>query len=120
MCGTISTSFEADPFASGTAAVRAARVPSNVVAITWIVGWLPAVRGSGTRCIDSSSQTYRVAPKTRLKTLRAYIFTRTANVTRCSDWRRSGDQPSTIDPGAPVFPPGGVTPPSPAKYGTLA
>ena len=43
-----------------------------------------------------------------------------AKVTRFSALRRSGDQPGTNEPGAPVLPPGGVTPPSPAKYGTFA
>jgi hypothetical protein len=32
----------------------------------------------------------------------------------------SGAQPGTSDPSAPCLPPGGVTPPGPLKYGTLA
>src|SRR5262249_38989513 len=47
-------------------------------------------------------------------------FTNTAKVIRFSNLRRSGKKPGTNDPGGPVLPPGGVTPPSPAKYGTLA
>ena len=38
-----------------------------------------------------------------------------AKVMRFSDGRRSGAQPGTNEPGAPVLPPGGVTPPSPEK-----
>jgi len=34
--------------------------------------------------------------------------------------RRSGLQPGTRELGAPIFPPGGVTPPEPLKYGTFA
>src|SRR6185437_1593542 len=39
---------------------------------------------------------------------------------RFSFLRRSGTKPGTTEPGAPVFPPEGVTPPDPEKYGTLA
>jgi len=49
-----------------------------------------------------------------------YSLTSSANVTRFSDFRRSGAQSGTSEPGAPVLPPGGVTPPSPEKYGTFA
>ena len=44
----------------------------------------------------------------------------TDKVIRVSFLRRSGVQPGTSEPGAPVLPPGGVTPPGPAKYGTFA
>src|SRR5580704_2289403 len=53
-------------------------------------------------------------------------FTRIANVTRLSVLRKSGVQnepavgPGTSALGLPLFPPGGVTPPAPVKYGTLA
>jgi hypothetical protein len=50
----------------------------------------------------------------------AYSFTINAAVTRVSVRRRSGVQPGSIEPGAPALPPGGVTPPTPEKYGTLA
>ena len=43
-----------------------------------------------------------------------------AAVIRFSDVRRSGVNPGTTEPGGPLFPPGGVTPPGPAKYGTFA
>src|SRR3569832_1178285 len=44
-------------------------------------------------------------------------FTSSAKVKRFSCLRRSGDHPGTSDPGAPLLPPGGVTPPGPAMYG---
>ena len=47
-------------------------------------------------------------------------FTRMARSRRFSRLRRSGVHPATTDPGIPMFPPGGVTPPEPEKYGTLA
>src|SRR5581483_5369577 len=37
-----------------------------------------------------------------------------------SSLRRSGDQFGTGTDGVPVFPPGGVIPPRPVKYGTFA
>src|SRR5207249_10467596 len=43
-----------------------------------------------------------------------------ARFRRFSVLRRSGVKPFTSDPGAPVLPPGGVTPPGPEKYGTLS
>jgi hypothetical protein len=46
-------------------------------------------------------------------------FTSSAKFKRVSDVSRSGRKFGTKDPGAPVFPPTGVTPPGPAKYGTL-
>lgn len=45
----------------------------------------------------------------------AHILTKRAKVTRFSVRRRSGMNPATVEPGAPVLPPGGVTPPGPAK-----
>jgi len=47
-------------------------------------------------------------------------LTNSAQLIRFSVGRKSGVQPATVDPGAPLLPPGGVTPPGPAKYGTLA
>jgi len=44
-----------------------------------------------------------------------YSFTSIAMVSRRSTFARSGAQPATTDPGAPWFPPGGVTPPGPEK-----
>src|SRR5207302_1583289 len=49
--------------------------------------------------------------------LQLHIFTSTANVRRFSILRRSGAKPGTSDPGEPVLPPDGVTPPAPEKYG---
>jgi hypothetical protein len=43
-----------------------------------------------------------------------------APVIRFSRLRKSGVNPGTTEPGAPVLPPGGVTPPEPEKYGTFA
>jgi hypothetical protein len=37
-----------------------------------------------------------------------------------SRFRRSGENPFTADPSGPEFPPAGVTPLLPAKYGTFA
>jgi hypothetical protein len=44
-----------------------------------------------------------------------YSFTSSAAVSRRSIFSRSGDHPGTTEPGAPWFPPGGVTPPGPEK-----
>src|SRR5207253_8418641 len=50
---------------------------------------------------------------------------RIATLIRSSVLRRSGNQVApegriTVEPSGPVLPPGGVTPPGPEKYGTLA
>src|SRR2546426_816310 len=47
-------------------------------------------------------------------------FTSKAVLIRVSDLTRSGEKPGTSDPAGPELPPGGVTPPGPAKYGTVA
>ena len=45
----------------------------------------------------------------------AQNFTRIAVFIRFSRLRRSGVKPVTTEPGSPVLPPGGVTPPCPPK-----
>src|SRR5262249_59946758 len=52
--------------------------------------------------------------------LRALEFHENTRFRRFSIFLRSGAQLGTSDPGAPWFPPGGVTPPDPEEYGTLA
>src|SRR5579872_702352 len=47
-------------------------------------------------------------------------FTSNAMLKRFSSFTRSGVHPGTFTAGSPVLPPGGVTPPDPEKYGTLA
>src|SRR5438270_9209503 len=47
-------------------------------------------------------------------------FTKIAIVPRSSVLRRSGVNPETIAPAVPLLPPGGVIPPGPLQYGTLA
>jgi hypothetical protein len=43
-----------------------------------------------------------------------------AKLSRFSSRTKSGVKPDTTDPGAPVFPPAGVIPFFPEKYGTFA
>jgi hypothetical protein len=50
----------------------------------------------------------------------SYIFTISASEIRGSVRTMSGAQPGTIIDGVPLLPPGGVEPPGPAQYGTLA
>ena len=73
-----------------------------------------AVRAAGVNRADLSHRKGAYQPDS------AQNFSRNARVIRFSLLRRSGLHPWTTDPGAPVFPPGGVTPPGPAKYGTFA
>src|SRR3569833_3735951 len=68
---------------------------------------------------DRARRTSRLAVRPA-RQREGHIFTRTASATRGSLRTRSGDQSATCAPGIPWLPPGGVTPPGPAKYGTLA
>ena len=47
-------------------------------------------------------------------------LTSNARLKRFSRLRKSGKKPGTSEPAAPTLLPGGVIPPGPAKYGTLA
>jgi hypothetical protein len=87
----------------------------------------PSTRLSWSNCCDAHAPTLRPNSernskeerKSRQRIARAVrvdqYLTSKAVVIRLSDLRRSGVKPGTKEPGGPVLPPGGVTPPGPEK-----
>src|ERR1700681_4938114 len=72
------------------------------------------------RSHDKDHVLHTTSSKCGLLFRRDQNLTSTDRFNRFSSLRRSGAHPGTVEPRGPVFPPGGVTPPRPVKYGTFA